>query len=68
VLLYLLTRQWDEETGTNFHGAMERHLRSAHPSMTEEDIALVLSRIRIVTKVQHVRTRAPREKGGSTPP
>ena len=55
VLLYLLTRQWDDATGTQFHAAMERHLLAHDAGLGINHVNLVLSRIKIITKVQHVR-------------
>ena len=55
VLLYLLTRQWDAAVGTAYHAAVERHLKANEPSLSSDDVVMVLSRIRIVTRVQQVR-------------
>ena len=50
-----MTRVWDADTGDDFHGAMKRYLLANNGTVNAGiTIDKVLSRIRIITKVQHV--------------
>jgi hypothetical protein len=60
VLLYLFTRPWDADVGSNYIPAVESFVRRTMPHLEDSHVRLMLSRVRIISLVPQVRARASR--------